>query len=87
MRVTRRTRPSQIGCGPSAARRRLLHAQARVAPPALEARGQTSLADLSLVIQLDLFDAGEALTKPTRHTKGDRLENQVLVVVGSSQRG
>jgi len=87
MRVSRRTRPSQVGCGASAARRRLFHAQESNAPPALESRGPVSMAGLSMTIQLDLIDARESPAKPAQQTKGDGLENQVLVVAGSSTGG
>jgi hypothetical protein len=87
MRVTRRTRPSQVGCGASAARRRLLHAQANDFPPGLESRGPGSMADLSMVTQLDLFDASETPARPARQTKSDSLEDLVLVTAGSRARG
>jgi hypothetical protein len=87
MRVTRRTRPSQVGCGASAARRRLFHAQANASPPALDFRGPVSKAELSMVIQIDRFDAGETPTRRAQRTGADGLEDQVLVVAGSSPRG
>jgi hypothetical protein len=58
MRVTRRTRPSQVGCGASIARRRLLHASASDTEPPAELQDPRSLADLPIVIQFD-FEHGE----------------------------
>ena len=87
MRVTRRTRPSQVGYGASAARRRLLHAQAHDSPLALEPRDPVSVADLSMVIPLDFFSAREMSSEPVQRTRGDRLQNQERLAASSSARG
>ena len=87
MRVTRRARPSQVGCGASAARRRLLHAHVSDSPPALEPGDQVSMNDLSMVIQLDFFSAREMSIEPAQRIGADRLENQVPLMAGASARG
>ncbi len=87
MRVSRRTRPSHVGCGASAARRRLFHAQASASSPALESHDPVTMADLSMVIQLDLSRTGGTAVRPEHQTRARDLEDQVLIVAGSSRRG
>jgi hypothetical protein len=87
MRVSRRTRPSQVGCGASVARRRLLHAQASDSSATPESLDQFSIADLSMVIELDRYGARNTPAEPAQQNRSDQRQKQVPVVAGSSARG
>ena len=87
MRVTRRTRPSQVGCGASIGRRRLLHTQASDTPPAPKSQDQAAMTGLTVVIQLDFLNARETRIDPAHRTRGDRLQTQAPVAAAASARG
>ena len=78
MRVIRRTRPSQVGCGSSVARRRLLHASGT-----FDTR-EVPLPSLMLLVRLNA--QGTPLTRlvPPVRDEDDRDETQTAVLVGSS---
>lgn len=86
MRVTRRTRPSQVGCGASIARRRLLHTRADPSPPAAEPHDQGSMDGLTMVVRLDFHDGIETPGEPDRTLHGDRRQTQELAAAASSAR-
>jgi hypothetical protein len=88
MRVTRRTRPSQIGFGASIGRRRLLHTHADRSPAA-ESRDLGSMAGLTMVVRLDFHDATESPGEPGRapQVQDDRLQTQAPAAVALSARG
>lgn len=89
MRVTRRTRPSQVGCGTSIGRRRLLHTQASDEPLIAETHHEESMAGLTNVVRLDFHDAREIPAEParSRQVQGDRPQSQEPVATVSSARG
>ena len=89
MRVTRRARPSQVGCGASIGRRRLLHTQASEVPLTAENHEQGSMAGLTMVVRLDFHDAREMPAEPahSRQVQGDRLQSQEPGATASSARG
>ena len=89
MRVTRRARPSQVGCGASIGRRRLLHTQASDVPLTAETHDQASMAGLTMVVRLDFHDASELPGEPahSQQVQCDRLQSQEPVATALSARG
>jgi hypothetical protein len=92
MRVIRRTRPSQVGCGSSVARRRLLHAKGPVEElgPA-----EPALPSLMLLVRLSqqgvpLNNTGVRVSTDWRTQERDQATSegdQSRILAGSSARG
>jgi hypothetical protein len=87
MRVTRRTRPSQVGHGASIGRRRLLHTQANDSASDAESHDQGSMVGLTMVVRLDFHDASETPGEPDHAFHGDRRQTQQLAAAASSDGG
>ena len=87
MRVSRRARPSQVGCGASVARRRLLHVQASDSATNPVSQDQPSVTDFSMVIEIDLSAARKTLVEPAQRIWREHRQDQVTVFASSSARG
>lgn len=75
MRMIRRTRPSQVGCGASVARRRLQHSSSSPATPAADEAAVSPLARLVPIDARDLAGIGDRWadlsdTEPARFQVG-----------------
>ena len=86
MRVSRRTRPSQVSCGSTSARRRLLHTethgpQSRLAPPDQIPPSQATM------IMIGFVEAWETPGELPPHTRIDSQSGQASIVSGSRARG
>ena len=84
MRVIRRSRPSQIGCGSAIARRRLVHAQALTAQPSPD---HGSPAGQVTVFEIDVVDARVMPTEMKLRTRVDRPIAHASHVVAKRARG
>lgn len=82
MRVIRRTRPSQVGCGASVARRRLLHTSSLPATPEL---GEPSISPLAGLVSIDARDL--ARIGDRRADLADALPAPMPVHHSASARG
>ena len=87
MRVSRRAQPSQVGCGASVARRRLLHVQACDSATNPVSQDQPSVTDFSMVIEIDLCGARKTLAEPPQRIRREQRQDQVTVIARSSARG
>lgn len=86
MLVNRRPRPSQVGCGLTTARRRLLHtkldrAQPRATPP------DQGLPSQATMVEIGFVEARESLGETPRCARGDRQRSHLSIGFGSSERG
>ena len=85
MRVTRRTRPSQVGFAASIGRRRLLQT---FDPPTAATRNEPLSTDgLRMVIRLDFSQTDSAIVEETEHHDVEMTRFQPAVAVSASARG
>jgi hypothetical protein len=85
VRVSRRIRPSQVGCGSTTVRRRLLHTQthtAHVRPTPLDQSPTTSR-----LTAIGITGAWEALNELPLRARVNPPSSHELIVVGSRARG
>ena len=85
MRVTRRTRPSQVGFAASIGRRRLL--QTFDAHPAETRSDPLSTDGLRMVIRLDFSPTDSAIIADSEHQDAEATRFQPAVAASSSARG
>jgi hypothetical protein len=85
VRVSRRFRPSQVGCGSTTVRRRLLHTQthaAHVRPTPLDQSPTTSQ-----MTAIGITGAWEVLDELPLRARVNSPSGHELIVVGSRARG
>jgi hypothetical protein len=93
MRVLRRTRPSRVGCGSSAARRRLLHASGSGVEPAEDVAddlaAEAPLPSLALLIRLHQRGVVLSRTDVDRFERewDERDDDQTPAAAGARARG
>lgn len=87
MRVTRRIRPSQIGCGSTIARRRLLHAQTHDAQLRQPSPDHGSPTGQATVIEIDFAGARESPGELEFRHRVDRPVAHPSIVDDARARG
>lgn len=87
MRVNRRIRPSQIGCGSTRARRRLLHAQRHDSPLRQWSADHDAPTGQATVIAIDVADARQCPGELRRPAGVDRPGGHAPVVIAARARG
>ena len=86
MRVSRRSRPSQVGCGSTTARRRLLHTQSHGPQPGLTPP-DPDLPNKATVIGIGFVEVRETLGDLARCARVDPPSGHASIVSGSRARG
>ena len=86
MRVNRHTRPSQVGCGSTTARRRLLHIQPHDAEPG-QMPPDEDLSIQATTIGFRFVAVRETPGELHHRASGDLLTGQASIVLGSRTRG
>jgi hypothetical protein len=84
MRVSRRTRPSQVGCGSTTARRRLLHTQTHHAQPGSTPPDQGAPTQVTVI---GFVEARETLGQSSLRVRVAPLLGHASIVSGSKARG